>query len=328
MHRASQRRTSFLRFLLPAALLVAACDRGDELESPEPLDDRAAEAAVADGDGPHAERGHHGGKGHKLERLCEKLECTDEQRVKIEGLADRLYAERPEPAGDRDAANRALATAFSGEGFSAADLQAYHAATRPESDEMDALLVEAVGELHGILDASQRATLADKIEKRGLPFLGGKGGKHHGKRGGDEHVAKVTEHFCAAVACTEEQRTQVAALVQARPEGGQVPEADRVALAQAFRGESLSDDAVTAYLDAAAKARAADLAARDAQAVQLHGLLTPQQRATLAEKIGEHGPKALLGKGPRGDHGGKKHRGGKKGKRGGEGPQGEAQQFG
>jgi Spy/CpxP family protein refolding chaperone len=324
MHRASPRRTPILRFLLPAALLLAACDR--ELESPEPQGDRAAEAAPADGDGSHAERAHHRGKGHKLERLCEKLECTDEQLVKIEGLADRLYAEHPEPAGDRDAANRALATAFAGDGFSTADLQAYHSATRPEADEMDALLVEAVGELHGILDATQRATLADKIEKRGLPFLGGKGGKHHGKRGGDDHAAKKTERLCGAVACTEEQRAQITELVQAQPEGGEVPEADRTALAQAFRGESLSDEAVTAYLEAAAKARVAELAARDAQTVQLHGLLTPQQRATLAEQIGEHGPKALLGKG-RGDHGGKKHRGGKKGKRG-EGPRGEAQQFG
>lgn len=251
--------------------------------------------------------------------------------MKIEGLADRLNAERPEPAGDRNAANRALATAFAGDGFSAADLQAYHGATAPAADELDAMLVEAVGELHGILDATQRATLADKIEERGLPFLGGKGGKHHGKRGGDDHVAKGTERLCAAVACTEEQRVQITELVQAQPEGGQVPEADRAALAQAFRGESLSDEAVTAYLEAAAKARAADMAARDAQTVQLHGLLTPPQRATLAEQIGEHGPKALLGKGhgkgPRGDHGGKKHRGGKQGKRG-EGPQGEAQQFG
>ncbi len=334
MHPASQRRTHLLRFLLPAALLVAACDRGDELETPEPQGDRAAEAApVATDAPPREERAHHRGKGHKLDRLCEKLACTDEQRVRIEGLADRLWAERPEPTGDRDAANRALARAFGGDAFGAADLQAYHAAAGPDVDEMDALLVEAVGELHSILDEGQRATLADKIEKRGLPFMrGGRGGRHHGEP--DEHRgAELAERLCESITCAEEQEARIAGLVEGLPEPGQVPQEDREALARAFRGEALSDDAVNAYLDAAAKARVAARAAFEGKVVELHGLLTPQQRATLAEQIAEDGPRAL-GLSGKGSHGhekgkqGKKHdREGKKGRRG-PGPRGEAAQFG
>lgn len=323
------RPTAFLRFLLPAALLVTACDRGadDELETPEVADERAAEAAPsADDDAPRPALGSHRGKGHKLERLCEKLECTDDQRARIEGLADRLWAERPEPTGDRDAANRALAKAFGGAGFSTADLQAFHAAMGPDADELDALLVEAVVELHGILVAEQRATLAEKIERHGLPFVGGRGGRH-GKRGGDDRGAERVERLCGTIACTEDQQVRITALVQARPEPGEVPEADRVALAGAFRGESLDDDAVNVYLDAAAKVRAADRAAMEARVVELHGLLTAEQRATLAARIAEDGPRALglLGKGP---HGKEHARGGKKKHRRGTGAPDEAAQFG
>jgi len=335
MHRPTHRRTSFLRLLLPAALLVAACDRGDELESPE-LDERAAEAAPsADDDAPAREKAHHRGMDHKLDRLCEKLACTDAQRVRIEGLAARLWSERPEPTGDRGAANQALARAFGGDAFSTADLQAFHAAAGPDSEEMDALLVEAVGELHGILDTTQRATLADKIEKRGLPFMGGGHGKRHDGERDEDRSAKRAARLCEKLACAEDQQARIVELVQKRPEPGQVPQADREALAQAFRGESLSDDAVNAYLDAAAKARVADRAALDAQAVELHGLLTPTQRATLAERIAEDGPRALglsgkghHGKGGKGHGKDKKHGpDGKKGRRG-PGPQGEAAQFG
>ena len=328
MHRPTPRRTTFLRFLLPAALLVAACDRGDELETPE-LDDRTAEAAPsADDDAPSREQAHHRGKGHKLDRLCEKLACSDEQRVRIEGLAERLWAERPEPTGERDAANQALARAFAGDAFGAADLQAFHAAAGPDGDELDALLVEAVGELHGILDAQQRATLADKIERKGLPFIGGGHGKRHGGEHDEDRGARRAERLCEKLACAEDQQARIAELFQARPEAGQVPNsADRDALARAFRGESLSDEAVTAYLDAAAKARAAERAAFEAQAVELHRLLTPAQRVTLSERIAEDGPRAL-GMSGKGHHGkGKKHHGGKTGRRG-PGPQGEAAQFG
>jgi Spy/CpxP family protein refolding chaperone len=155
---------------------------------------------------------------------------------------------------------------------------------------------------------------------------GGRGKRHHGERG-EDHGAKLAGRLCETVACSEEQSAQIAALVQDLPEPGQVPEADREALARAFRGESLSDDAVTAYLDAAAKARAADRAVLESKVVELHGLLTPTQRAALAERVAEDGPRALGMPGKGRGHGKKHDRGGKKGRRG-SGPQGEAQQFG
>lgn len=328
MHRATHRRLSLLpSLLLPAALLLA-CDRADELDTAQPSEERSAAAApTPDDEDPPREHAHHRGKGKKIDKLCESLACTDAQRERIEALAERLWAERPEPTGDRDAANRTLARAFGGDSFAAADLQAYRAAAGPDTDEMDALVAEAVVELHGILDAEQRATLADKVERRGLPFVGGRGPKHG--RGGDEHGARLAERLCTQVSCSEAQAAEVAKLAAGLPDPGQVPQADRDALAQAMRGPSLSDDAVHAYLDAAAKARAEDHAVLEATVVELHGLLTPEQRATLAERLAEDGPRGLVGKGHHGKGKGKKHGPGeKKHRRGGPGPRGEASELG
>jgi Spy/CpxP family protein refolding chaperone len=353
MHSAIKRPHLLLTLLLPSALLLAACDRGDELESPEPLDDRAAVVADGDADGPPRAHADHRGRGaHKVDRLCEKLACTDDQRVQIEGMAQRLRAERPEPSGDRAAAKRALAQAFGGETLAAADLQAYRAAVEPDVDDRDAMIVEAALELHGILDVQQRATLAEKIEHKGLPFVGGRGHghggkKHHDAAGGDrpsgdrpskeDRGIRRAERLCEGLACSEEQKLQLAELLQERPAQSGVPKADREALAQAFGGETLAEAAVTAYLEAATQARAQADAAFDARVIALHGMLTPTQRAALLERIAAKGPRALgLGGGGKGKHGhhgkgGKGHhgKGGKKGKHGGRhGVAGESAQFG
>jgi Spy/CpxP family protein refolding chaperone len=323
MQRAIPHRSPSLlpRLLLPAALLLAACDRGDEPETPEPADDRAAEAASSAVDGPSHARAHRRGKGKKVDRLCETLACTDEQRARIDGLAERLWSKRSEREGDREAARQALAEAFAGDGFSAADIQAFGRAG-PATDGPDARLAEAVVELHGILDREQRAVLADKVQRRGLPFMGARGSKHERTKGDGERGAKLAERLCQRVSCTETQATEIAALTAGLPEPGQVPSADREALANALRGSSLSEHDVHAYLDAAAKVRAADLAALEAKVVELHGLLTPAQRATVAERLAEDGPSGVFGKG----HHGKRGPGEKKQRRGG--PQGQAAQFG
>ena len=52
--------------------------------------------------------------------------------------------------------------------------------------------------------------------------------------------------------------------------------------------------------------------------VAIHGVLTAEQRATLAERIGERGPRALMGKGGKhGKHGKRGGHGKRRGKRGG-----------
>lgn len=329
MHRPTHRRVTPLYGLLPAILLLAgACEREEALEDPDTLDDRSAMAAPdqAEPGAPH-EHAHHGGKGKKIDRLCEALACTADQRVRIEGVAERLWSERPGPKGDRRAANAALAQAFGDAGFSSDALRAYHAAVGPDEEEIEALMAEAVVELHGVLTAEQRATLAEKIAERGLPLVGGHGPKRGGEGPDEGRGARLTERLCAAVTCTEAQAAEIGRLVQARPERSAVPQAEREALAAAFRGEALADEPVHAYLDAVAKARVQDREAMEASVVALHGVLTPEQRAALAAQVAEDGPRAL---GLGGKHGKGRHgKGGKhgKGKRG-EGRRGEGERGG
>ena len=51
----------------------------------------------------------------------------------------------------------------------------------------------------------------------------------------------------------------------------------------------------------------ANLSHTDETLVEIHGVLTAEQRTTLAERIEEHGPRALMGRG--GKRRGGKHRG-------------------
>ncbi|MCA9655126.1 MAG: Spy/CpxP family protein refolding chaperone [Myxococcales bacterium] len=117
--------------------------------------------------------------GHRVDQLCDAITCTDEQRTT---LGERL-AERQPPARDGlEAARGALATAFRADALEASAVQAYlDAAAEVEREHLegrDALVLE----LHGLLDATQRATLAERIEQRGLRGLWGDEG-HGGKRG-------------------------------------------------------------------------------------------------------------------------------------------------
>lgn len=322
------KRTKSLLSLLPCVLLLAvACDQG-EPDDPEALEDRVAVAAPAEAPASD-DRTHRTGRGHggakKLIRLCEKLECTDEQLVRIAALTERLKPERDERLkGDVVAANQALAEAFRGDAFAVADLEAWRAAAKPVGEE--GALAPVVVELHGILEADQRDVLAQKIERHGLPFAGGKGKHHRGRKhgrddeAGAERAAHKAARLCVPLSCAPEQEQQIAAVLQARPERPEVPEAARLALAEAFRGASLSEAAVRAYLDAAAETRAQHQATKHAQIVAVHALLTPEQRATLADRVQQDGPRALgLGKGKSGKHGKGHGRGGKR-----RGPRGEA----
>ncbi len=327
MHRATKRPPFLSSILLPSALLLIACNRGEGLESPEVATEPAAEMS-REGDQPPVAAHHRGGK--KVERLCEKLECSAEQRVRIQSIAERLRGERPKPRGDRSAANGALAEAFGGERFTRADVTAYREAVTPDLDGLDAKIAAATVELHGLLEAKQREALALEITRSGLPLVRGskhgpkRRGRHHDERaggeghGGGDRGARVAARLCAEIACTEAQQARIAALMQPRPEPAEVAQTDRDALAEAFRSDALSEADVTAYLEALTKARAAQHERQATRVVELHGALTPEQRGKLAERVAVEGPRGF-GLRVGGEHQGKKGGHGKKGGRGGKG---------
>src|SRR5690606_35969434 len=162
------KRVKRVKSLLPVVpcllLLTVACDRDEELETPEDeIEVRGAEAE----DAAEGERvGHHRGRdgSRKLARLCEMLACTQDQLARVEGLAERLVPPRGETRKEgAAAANRALADAFRGDALSTEALSAWRAAARPEPGERAETLVLAVIELHGILAPAQRETLAGTI---------------------------------------------------------------------------------------------------------------------------------------------------------------------
>lgn len=307
--------------LLPSTLALFACDRGDELEAnPEadPVEERDAElvdeADDAEAPSPHHRRRHHARRGDPAQTLCERLSCTDDQAQRITALfeAHRPEGERP-PREDRRAAKQALARAFGSDTLSADDLAAYRRAKHPEDASRSTTVVALATGLHEVLDAEQRATMAQKIERRGLPMAGRRGGRgHHGRRGGPD-ASRGTEHLCAPLSCTNEQRTAIEALLtehgEARDPSG-LAEA-RTALAEAFRSDALTADAVEAYLEAEANAEKDRHGTQDAMVLGVHGVLDSAQRATAAERIEHHGLRGLLG--DKGEHrGGKgKHRKGK-----------------
>ncbi|MCB9701019.1 MAG: Spy/CpxP family protein refolding chaperone [Myxococcales bacterium] len=168
-------------------------EHGDHAKGPRFGDHEGAEH-----EGPRA--------GKMIGKLCAKVECTDEQRSALEAKATELHAGAPDHEAmkaKRDAAQRALADAFRGDAFSAADADAFaggfkemHEARGPG---MDAMILE----LQSVLTPEQRGVLADKIAERGLFGLMGKGGKHgkHGKRGGKgkraEHEGAADDAPCA-----------------------------------------------------------------------------------------------------------------------------------
>lgn len=337
--------TKSIAFVFTASLLfiTTACDPADE-----PTTERAAEID-ADAEVEDPADGHHGGKRgdhakFAVEKLCSELECSEAQATQIAQLLERKHDRRDkhEDRPDRDArkaareqANKLLADAFRAEVF---DVSALDRAKpeRPDhdADHLDRMLT-TVTELHAILTPEQRAKLADKLQADGPMFFIGKHGPRmhgiHGKHGDAPHaeghpdkdpserVAEHVQHLCEKVTCTADQQAQLTQLFaaehEARHADKQTREApDFSAVAELFRADTL-DSAKLAETMAASKAEHAQRKVEHEKAfgqhlAQVHAILTPEQRAIVADLIEDKGLHALIG----GKHG-KRDKHGKHGKR-------------
>lgn len=171
-----------------AAVLAISCDaNASETASPASV---TAQAAPPAGSDTHPHRFHRGR--HRLDALCDRLACSDQQRSRLEA-AFREHArpddkEREQQKQARDNAKKKLARAFASGSFSEKDLQAFRATmdtlrARREQDHQ-----QLVVKVHQILTPEQRKQLASDMEKRGPRFMGprrGKGGArgHRGPHG-------------------------------------------------------------------------------------------------------------------------------------------------
>jgi Spy/CpxP family protein refolding chaperone len=329
-------------FLFAASLLfTTACDPAEE-----PTTERAAELdseidAPAD-DEAHGDK-HGRGKHQKFaaEKLCSELECTEAQAAQISELFAGKHEGRDE--GDREArkaaraeSNKLIAAAFRADSFDVAVLER----AKPEREgDHEARMLEFATELHAILTPAQRAKLAEHVEAGGPMFFMGKHGKRgphgdhhdgHGPHGegpdgvegphGDpaERAAHHVERLCEKVTCTAEQRTELTQVFvsakQARHEQHESREKpDFSAVGALLRADTL-DAAKLSEVLAAGKAEHHARKAEHHEAfgetlAQVHAILTPEQRAIVADAIEADGLRSLMG----GKHG--KH--GKHGKRAG-----------
>ncbi len=150
------------------------------------------EAELAASSGPKSSK--------KIDRLCSKVECTDEQRSALLAKATELHPkpskeDREARKAERSRAHTTLATAFRGESFSAADLEALSAEREAKREAKGQAKGQMLLALQEVLTGEQRALVADMLAERGVRgVLGGKHGKHgkrdkhgksdkHGKRG-------------------------------------------------------------------------------------------------------------------------------------------------
>jgi Spy/CpxP family protein refolding chaperone len=315
---------------LPLALALSACDRepADDLGTADRIADEADADEAPEGDdaapGLRDGEARHG-KHRKLARVCEALSCSPEQQTQIEQLfAARPRHERGHDREGRAEANAALATAFRSDGLSASDLQAYREATRRDGDDKAAGMTELATGVHAVLTPEQRSQLGTMIAERGAFLFGGKGGKHAkhakhakpfegGKAGAEERHARRAAKLCEKLSCTEAQvpRVQAALAKLQKPERDDTAQR---ALGEAFATDGFGAGDVDTYLTALAARGDAHRDQMETVALELHGILDADQRATVADKIERRGLSAVVG-GRKGKRHGKRH-GGKKGRRG------------
>jgi Spy/CpxP family protein refolding chaperone len=306
-------------FLFAASLLfTVACDTADES-----VDPRAAEISDVSSDVDAGKRARH----NPADKLCAELECSDAQATKIAELfagrhESRDAANKDARKAERAASNKLLADAFRAADFDLAVLDKVK--IEREHGEHHEAMIGFVVELHAVLTAEQRATLADKIAARGPMFLGH--GKGHGKKDWEGKHGDKVERFCEPIACTAEQQTQLSAAFagvhEARREAKAAHEGDKrdfSPLAEAFRAESLDEAKLRAVMADHHRDMQEHKAehAKQVGAViaEIHAILTPEQRAIIAETIEAKGLRVLIGgkghhkKGKKGGKGYDKHRG-------------------
>ena len=134
--------------------------------------------AKPDGADARAERSHGG--------LCERLECSDQQKQELQAVMTEL---RADTKADREAIERLQAKLAAELAKAKPDekaMQATLAAIETHEHELRARAFDAMMEVHALLAPEQRAQMAQAVERHGFRGLlrgaKGKRGKAEGKK--------------------------------------------------------------------------------------------------------------------------------------------------
>jgi Spy/CpxP family protein refolding chaperone len=95
-----------------------------------------------------------------LRFLAHKLELSEEQVGSLAGILDDLKTERAQGAVDHRRTTAAFADAIGGESFDEAKVAEAADARVKSADRLRTAVVKALGRIHKLLDAEQRAKLA------------------------------------------------------------------------------------------------------------------------------------------------------------------------
>lgn len=156
------------RFVLPAigGLALIGLGSAAAIAKPNPAGGRGAD-------------GHRGG-------FCAKISCTDAQREEFKQIKKEL---RSDSKADREAIKRLhkqMAAEFAKDSPDEATMRRIASQVQTHEQELRERGFDAMMEIHALLDAEQRAKVAEVMEHRGpRALMHGRRGKHgkHGKKG-------------------------------------------------------------------------------------------------------------------------------------------------
>jgi len=128
--------------------------------------------------------------------LCAKLECTAEQQEKVSEIRAELRHELEANKTEMQSLRHAYAAEFRKDELNEAMLDALKERMDATSDRRAESLQDALADLHRVLQPSQRAKVADRLERHGpAGVLHGHG--HHGKgkgKGKDDDARRRANH--------------------------------------------------------------------------------------------------------------------------------------
>ena len=194
--RHAERRSDTILALVKGHAVLTAEQRAKAVDLVDTFADKM-------GKGRHGKK--HGSEGRMdrhVSRLCDAIACTDGQPEQLEAALEDAMPELTDA--EKQAAKAKIIAALQADSLSEADaaaivdhFTAMRKAHRPEA-------MDLLSELHTILSAEQRETIAQLLETKGLrAILGGRHGKHGKKhrrgrkrrKGGDDELSGNEPQF-------------------------------------------------------------------------------------------------------------------------------------
>ena len=98
-------------------------------------------------------------------KIANNADASDEQEVAIRGVIEDLFVEMAPMRAEKQAFRDEVKQALLADTVDPAELEALRARGVERAEDASVLMTDALGELAGILDAEQRATLAAEMEQ-------------------------------------------------------------------------------------------------------------------------------------------------------------------